>query len=267
MAFRTVEQFNDDKYKNKFVLQNDKDSADVVFLYRSYKEMLVADAHYIRTSTYSGYVHCCGNGCPVCALKKPDGSPLIRLQSKIFIPLFNINKTNPDDPTKSGVIEFWDRTPKFEQAFKQDVFDTYSNPSEYVFKIIRHGLAGDINTRYEIRPIGKNSFPGMSYDDILARFHATMPDYYENIIKSFSISELTEMLQTQNNDAGTVTQDYVPVPRAGYQSSIPDTFVNASDIVGGDAAEAAYVPDFADTEADDVEESESGESDFPTPKF
>lgn len=232
MAFKTVEEFNNDRHLNKFVIQNDKESADVVFLYQSYSDMLVADAHYLKSASYSGYVHCCGNGCPICAIKKADGTQAIRTQSKIFIPVYNINKKNPDNPDETGVIEFWDRTPKFEQQFKQDVFDLYPNPSEYVFKVIRHGVANDINTRYEIRAIGRNTVAGMSYQEILDRFHAKMPDYYENIIKAFSIAELTDMLQATHSDASTVTQDYVPIPRAGYQSSLPNTYVNAADAIG-----------------------------------
>ena len=252
MAFKTVEQFMDDKYRNKFVIQQDKESADVVFLYQSYRDMLVADVHYIKTDNYSGYVHCCGNGCPVCALKKADGSQVIRTQTKIFIPVYNISK---------DVIEFWDRTPKFEQQFKQEVFDHYPNPSEYVFKVIRHGAAGDINTRYEIRAVGKNTVPGMSYAEILAKFNATFPDYYDNIVKAFSISELAEMLQSQATSTSTVTQDYVPVPRSGYQSSIPNTYVNAADAVG--TSTTSDSDDAILSEFDD----ESDDSELPEPTF
>ena len=258
MAFKTVEQFNDDKYRNKFVITEDKESADVVFLYQSYRDMLVADVHYIKSANYSGYVHCCGSGCPVCAVKKADGTQAIRTQTKIFIPVYNINKRNPDNPDETGVIEFWDRTPKFEQQFKHDTFDSYPNPSEYVFKVIRHGVANDINTRYEIRAIGRNVVPGMSYQEILDRFHATMPAYYENIVKSFSISELSEMMQAQNTEAGTVTQDYVPVPRAGYQSSIPNTYVNAADAVNS----FSEVPTVDDTPISDDEDGELADPTF-----
>ena len=261
MAFKTVEQFNEDKHRNKFVLTDDKESADVVFLYQSYRDMLVADAHYIRYPEYSGYVHCCGAGCPICTLKKADGTLAIKKQTRLFIPVYNINKINPDTGT-AGVIEFWDRTPKFEQQFKQDVFANYPNPSEFVFKVIRHGVANDLETRYEIRAIGRNVVPGMSFKEILAKFNATMPDYYENIIKSYTIAELTEMMQTSNsNSVGTVTQDYVPIPRAGYQSSIPDTYVNASEAVGFANEEPEFTEDFSEGE------TEADNTDLPTPNF
>ena len=70
----------------------------------------------------------------------------------------------------------------------------------------------------------------MSYNDIWAKFHATMPDYYENIIRDISISELDGMLQSEVAENTVVTQDYVPIPRAGYQASIPDTYVDIPDV-------------------------------------
>lgn len=48
MAFKTMEQYTNQKYNGKFVLQNDKDTADVIFLYRSTADVLIADVHYIK---------------------------------------------------------------------------------------------------------------------------------------------------------------------------------------------------------------------------
>lgn len=60
MGFKSIEQFNEERYGNKFILPNDGDFADVIFLYKSAKEVLVADAHYVKSADYSGYVHCNG---------------------------------------------------------------------------------------------------------------------------------------------------------------------------------------------------------------
>jgi len=237
MAFKTVEQFNDERYHGKFRIPDDGGSQDVIFLYQRKADMLVADAHYIKSSQYSGYVHCIGTGCPAC--KKG-----IRVQTKLFIPVYNI---------ASGAIEFWDRNMNsgFLTQLDRDIFDKFSNPSEYVFRITRHGGYKDQETRYDIVAVGKNSV--MSYEQILAKFNATMPDYYENIVKSVSINELTDMLQTAGNDNSDSIPDYVPVPRAGYQSSIPDTFVSASAAVGTDNV----IPAVDDTDTpDDGEDTE-----------
>ena len=232
MGFISVEQFNDERYHNMFKLMDDGDFADVIFLYRSRKDLLVGDVHYIKTPTYSGYTHCLGDGCPVCAIKKADGTNLIRKQTKIFMPVYNINKIDPATGD-AGVVEFWDRN--FNNGFiaqlDREIFNIYANPSEYVFRIKRKGAFNDTQTRYSFVAVGKNSIA--TYDQILAKFQIKMPDHYESIVKSFTSVELSQMLQMQQNaSAAAVTQDYVPIPRTGYQSSIPDTYVNAADMLG-----------------------------------
>lgn len=254
MAFKSVDEFNEERYRYKFRLVDDGESADVIFLYRSKRDVMHADVHYIKSDSYSGYVHCLGHGCPVCARKKSDGTQLIRVQEKLFIPVYNIAKDQ---------IEFWDRAWNngFLAQLDRDIFNIYDNPSEYVFKVTRKGAFNEQNTRYTFTAVGTNAV--MSYEQILAKFNTSMPECYENIVKSCTLSELTSMLQTQQ--VSSTTPDipaYVPIPRAGYQSSIPDTYVNASEAVG-DATE--------DIDSDPIlnqfdDESDDGEE-LPTPNF
>lgn len=241
MAFKSVEEFNDSRYHGMFRLINDKDSADVIFLYRSKRDELVADAHYIKSANYSGYVHCCGKGCPACAKG-------IKVQSKLFVPLYNIKQNDVIQER----IEFWDRSINFDKQLEQDVFSKFADPSEYVFRITRNGMAGDKDTRYSIQATNRNAFA--PYDAILAKFNAKMPDYYSEIIKEFSISELADMLQN-TGDAATDLPEYTPIPRAGYQSSIPNTYVNIS----SDNEPAPVVA------ADDADSDDDGE--LPDPIF
>ena len=56
MAFKSVEQFNEDRYHNLFRLIDDGESADVIFLYQSKKDMLHATVHYVKFADYMGYV-------------------------------------------------------------------------------------------------------------------------------------------------------------------------------------------------------------------
>lgn len=209
MAFKSVEQFNDDRYHGLFRLVNDGDHADVIFLYQSIKDMLVAQAHYIKSADYSGYVHCCEQGCPAC-------SKGIRVQTKLFIPVYNIDKDE---------IEFWDRNMKFEPVMEQSVFNRFPNPSEFVFRITRHGAPNDINTTYSIEAVGKNAIG--PYGVLLAKFNTKMPDAYSAVIREVTASQLATMLQNTSESSSNMP-DYTPIPRAGYQSSIPDTFVDVS---------------------------------------
>lgn len=248
MAFKSVEQYNEDRYRNLFRITDDGMSADVVFLYQSKADMLVADVHYIRSVEYNGYVHCIGTGCPACKAN------IKRVSNKLFIPIYNFEK---------DAIEFWDKnmSTKFLAQLDKDVFNRFANPSEYVFKITRHGAFHDIDTYYDIVPIGKNS--RMPYAQILAKFGAVMPDYYENIVKTVSAFDLSNMLQHQNSN-NSIEQEYIPIPRAGYQSSIPDTYVNAAEAV---AAPASVPTAESPVDEDASFDADDDDGELPEPQF
>ena len=239
MAFKTVDEYNKERgYDNYFVLRNDGDYADVIFLYRGVSDVLVADAHYINSHDYMGYVHCCGRGCPACGKG-------IRVQNKLLIPLYNID---------SDKIEFWDRSMFFENQLNQDVFSKFPNPSEFVFRITRHGMARDVNTTYEISAVGKNE--ALPYDVILAKFNTKVPDVYENVIKEFTAGELNLMLNSSDTSssgssaAATSSVSNMPsyqvTPRAAYNPT-----ANTAPVVPVDSIDA-----------DDNLDEELGEPEF-----
>lgn len=202
MAFKKLTEYVEEKNGVFFTLPNDNDYADVIFLYRSTDDVLVADVHYISSKSYNGYAHCLGDNCPACNYPTKTGRG-IRRQSEIFIPLFNITKNK---------VEFWDRTTRFEQVLHDSVFKNYPNPSEYVFRITRHGLPRDPATRYEVRAISRNA--NYPYEQILKDFNLTMPDSYNLACKEMTYEEMDRCL---NSDAATNLPDYgyVPVPRGG----------------------------------------------------
>ncbi len=207
MAFKSVKTYNEERYGGLFRLPDNGDSADVIFLYRNIDDVLVADTHYVKTSDYSGYVHCCGRGCPVCGRG-------LRVQSKLFIPVYNLTDNE---------IQFWDRNIRFEHQLSSDVFKKFPNPIDYVFKITRHGEANDVETTYEIQVMGKNSQE--SYEQILSRFNIKMPDHYETICREFSSSELASMLAKPASDnSSSDLPDYSVKPRASAGSMVPPVY-------------------------------------------
>lgn len=241
MAFQSVADYNEERYRGKFRLANNEDHADVIFLYRNKRDELRVDAHYINSGAYKGYVHCLGAGCPACA----KGVPVL---NKLFIPLYNIRQNG----VMKEKIEFWERGIKFDNQLEQDVFNVSPNPSDCIFTITRNGVAGDTDTRYSITATARNTVG--SYEQILAKFNAKMPDYYSEVIKQFSAVELESMLKNSESSTSNLPE-YAPIPRAGYQPSIPNTYVNTSDAVGDNPTD---VPDFSDTDDED---------DLPTPTF
>lgn len=232
MAFKKVNDYNNDKFGGLFLLRNDGDTADVIFMYRSVDDVLVADTHYVKSADYSGYVHCTGRGCPACGKN-------IRVQTKLFIPMFNIT---------AGELQFWDRTMRFENQLQQDVFAKYPNPSEFVFRITRHGVANDVNTTYSIMAIGRNTYK--SYNEILAENNIKYPDHYESVCKDVSAAELTAMLNSGNSNGGSSSSgnampEYQATPRVAFNAASGATSVLA---YGGNGVE---VPNFAEDDDDE----------------
>lgn len=189
MAFKSVKAYNEERFGNFFILRDDGDFADVIFLYESLDDVLVANAHYIKSDEYSGYVHCCGHGCPACEKG-------ISVQNKLFIPVYNV---------KTGEILFFDRSMSFEPQLERDVFSKFANPSEYVFRIIRHGAYRDRNTTYEIVVLSKVS--GTSYGQLLAEKGITFPEYYNMVCRDLSVEQLRKML---NNSTGNTSAGDLP---------------------------------------------------------
>ena len=204
MAFKSLKEFNESRYGGWFLLRNDGDHADVTFLYRNVNDVLMAEVHYIKTPEYSGYVHCTGRGCPACAKK-------IRVQSKLFIPVYNFD---------ANEVQFWDRGSRFEQQFTSAVLEKHPNPSEVVFTVTRHGEAGSKDTRYAIAGKARNNI--LPYDVVLAHNNITFPDGYSAICKEFTSDQLYALLNSSESSAPTVDNmpDYQVTPRTSYAASV-----------------------------------------------
>lgn len=253
MAFKSIETYNDERYRFQFRLTKDGESANVIFLYRSKSDMLIGPAHYVMSPEYRGYVECCEVGCPACAkgIRKDVGM--------LFIPLYNLDTQK---------IEFWVKSQSFENYLDRCVFDSYPNPSEYVFTITRHGEYKAEKVTYDIRATYNNSV--MTYDQILAKFNTTLdwPGYYANICRSYSISELEHLLSNRsqsNSTSSSGLSDYVATPRAGFVPTMPETYVDASNLVA-DNTPVVTAPTVSNTEVSDDSTPDVGD-DFPDPEF
>lgn len=237
MAFKSIEQYNEERFGGFFLLRNDGDYKDVVFLYQSVNDVLIADVHYIKSAEYSGYCHCTGRGCPAC-------SHGIRVQTKLFIPIYDIMEDE---------VVFWDRSSRFEQQLMADVINKYANPSEIVFRITRKGEAGSVDTKYTITAIGKNT--GSSYSSILASKDILLPDYYSAVCKDYPAQKLRDLLSSDSSSgAAEALGDYnatprVPVPNAASNASEASA-PNPGPSVPNNTSPSITVPDVDDE--DDV---------------
>ena len=212
MAFKSVKQYNEERFGGLFMLRNDGDQADVIFLYRNQEDVLIGDTHYIKSPDYSGYVHCLGKGCPACGKN-------IRIQTKLFIPLYNVT---------AGEMQFWDRSTQFENQLMKEVFEAYPCPVDYVFRITRHGAARDVNTYYTIQAVAKNDVK--SFDQILSEAGTSFPECFERVCKSVSGPTMRNMLTPVEGSgegyssatAGGSLPSYQVTPRAP-RADIPES--------------------------------------------
>lgn len=234
MGFKTIEQYTEEKDKGFFVLRNDRDSAKVIFLYRSPKDVLVGDVHYLVTAGYSGYVHCLGAGCPACAKR-------IRKDTKVFTPLYNIDAQQ---------IQFFDRNVKYwEPQLQDDVFKRYGDDAtQVIFTITRIGGVGDRSTRYTIQGTNMNNL--ISYDEICQKFNATFPEYYDTICKEMPADEMRSLLDS-NAGAG-----FTPA------SSLPSYTITPRGVSPEGAAAPAPLPSLPEAVPDETFDDELPEPDF-----
>lgn len=248
MGFKQLSAYNEEKRGDFFELRANGESANVIFLYRSADDVLVADVHYIKSTEYSGYAHCCGPECPACKYVGKNGGS-IRKDSKIFIPLYNID---------SHKIEFWDRSIYFEHILTRDVFANYPNPSEFVFSITRHGEPHDRNTTYAIRAVGRNStYP---YEKILADNNMTLPDGYKAVVRELSVADMSRMLNSESSGGPAPTSDFNfdATPRQAYvpaSTEIPEPVsvpIPGADVVPEAAPEATSSEEPVDDSTDDL---------------
>lgn len=207
MGFKSIDQFNEAKYGNRLTLKNDGDTARCIILYRNRQDLLIAEAHYVKSAQYSGYIHCTGAGCPACARG-------LRVQKKIFVPMYDIDRDE---------VLFFERDTKYFLGQIEEMMVNYPNLSEFVCNLTRHGEAGSRDTRYSITPFAKNS--KIPYDEILARKGIKLPDYYETIIKDMTPAQISSILSPTSSYSGTTygsaeaLPDFVPQPRVTVASA------------------------------------------------
>ena len=200
-----MNQYVEEKNGDFFVLPDDNDFADVIFLYHSINDPLIATCHYLVAGEKSGYYFCCGDGCPAC-MPGPGREKGIWRNDKLFIPLYNITNSR---------IEVWDRSARFRDQLVRDVFKKYPDPSEYVFRITRHGQARDVNTTYSIDVVGTNS--STTIEAILASQNTTLETIYNNTCKEITPFEMKLLLEENNTTAANNTAAaYGAMPRATF---------------------------------------------------
>ena len=128
-----------------FSLKNDKDVAQVRFMYNSIDDVEGYAVHQVEIDGKKRYVNCLReynqpvDDCPFCKAK-------MYTVAKVFVPIYNIDEDR---------VQVWERGKKFISKISS-ICARYPDVVSHKFEIERNGKAGDTSTTYEIFEVGKD---------------------------------------------------------------------------------------------------------------
>jgi len=233
-GFKSSQNYRREKHGKMLVLSADRNYVEAIIMYKSAADIMVADTHYIRSDEYDGYVLCLGRGCPACNHVTPNGNKGIRIQPKLFVPMYVLNKNGEpllnsegqplvDDEgnPKHGEIQFFDRSAKWEDLVLQpQVMTKFPNPSEFVIRMTRNGLPGDMDTKYVFQAVYTNNVK--SYDEICAEEGITFPEHFHSICKDVDATTMQRWLSSANSPSQSVPVGDMPAYAATPRGTLPN---------------------------------------------
>lgn len=128
-----------------FSLKNDKDVAQVRFMYNSIDDVTGYAVHEVEIDGKKRYVNCLReynqpiDTCPFCREK-------MYTTAKLFIPIYNIDQDR---------IQIWERGKKFISKISS-ICARYPNVVSHIFEIERNGKPHETTTTYEIYEVDKD---------------------------------------------------------------------------------------------------------------
>lgn len=179
-----------------FSLKNDKDTAQVRFLYNGIDDVEGYAVHEVKVDGKKRWVNCLRDydqpkdTCPFCAAG--------RFQvAKLFIPLYNIDEDKP---------QIWERGKKMFQKISS-ICSRYSKGglASHVFEIERNGKAGDQETTYEIYEVDS--------DDTTLEDLPEQPEVLGGVVMDKSADEMEYYLKNGEFPSDGGDKDEEPVTR------------------------------------------------------
>ena len=128
-----------------FSLKDDKDTAEVRFLYNGVEDVEGFAVHVVKIGDKDRYVNCLRSyndpidKCPFCRERMYQ-------TAKLFIPLYNLDEDK---------VQVWERGKKFFQKMTS-LCARYPDTVSHVFEIERNGKARSTSTTYEIYEVDKD---------------------------------------------------------------------------------------------------------------
>lgn len=182
-----------------FSLKNDKDVANVRFLFDSIEDVEGFAVHQVEIDGKKRYVNCLReygrpiDDCPFCAAK-------MFTTAKYFIPLYNVD---------ADKIQTWERGKKF-GAQLSALCARYPHLVSHTFDIERIGKAGDTSTTYGIYETGAD-------DTVITDFD--VPEVLGGLVLDKSADDMEAYL----NNGYFPSEDSAPIGRRRGEEDSRDT--------------------------------------------
>lgn len=128
-----------------FSLKNDKDVAQVRFMYNSIDDVEGYAVHQVEIEGKKRYVNCLReyndpiDKCPFCKAK-------MFTSARLFVPIYNVDEDR---------VQVWERGKKFISKISS-ICARYPNVVSHIFEVERNGKPGDTATTYEIYEVNKD---------------------------------------------------------------------------------------------------------------
>ena len=138
----TADFYGNSQKGSFFVLKNDKDKAQVRFLYNGMEDIKGELVHKVSVGDKDRYVSCLRtysdpiDKCPFCAAQ-------MKVQPRLFLKLYNED---------AGEVQIWERGKTYYQTLA-GYASRYKPLYNEVIEIERHGKAGDQQTTYQFFPV------------------------------------------------------------------------------------------------------------------
>ena len=199
-----------------FALKNDGDEAIVRFMHDSVDDFDIMYVHTVNIGGKFRKVNCIRNpydsidACPFCAQSRP-------LNKRIYIHL--IEYIRQDDGKIVGIPKIWERSSDYVTKLK-NLCTEYAPLSDSIFKIKRNGVAGSMDTTYDIMFANPNIYRSDIYvknanafDNITALGTAVLDKNYQEL------SELISGENTKNNNTSVTTNTQSTSANSAYQQN------------------------------------------------